>query len=165
MSSRLDRPPPRRRAGCLASIPRRSRTPSRQVAATIDAVGVLADRHGFRADDVTAVEVHVPAFYRPMIDRPSGSGRTWSLVSAQYQVSARLLHPQDRFDCARSVLRDSSAFRRLMGVVRVYEEDALAVRHPESYPARVAVTPRNGLTADFLSDGRVPALIGTGTRC
>ena len=128
-----------------------------QVAATIDAVGVLADRHGFRADDVTAVEVHVPAVYRPMIDRPSGSGRTWSLVSAQYQVAARLLHPQDRFDCARSVLRDSSAFRRLMGVVRVYEEDALAVRHPGSYPARVALTLRNALTPDFLSDGRSPS--------
>lgn len=66
-----------------------------------------------RADDVTAVEVHVPAVYRPMIDRPSGLGRTWSLVSAHYQIAARLLHPQDRFDCARSVLRDAPAFRRL----------------------------------------------------
>ena len=128
-----------------------------QVAAAIDAVGVLQDRHGFRADDVTALEVHVPAVYRPMIDQPSGSGRTWSLVSAQYQVAARLLHPQDRFDCARSVLRDSAAFRRLMGVVRVHEEDELAARHPQSYPARVAVTLRNGLTADYLSDGRSPS--------
>jgi 2-methylcitrate dehydratase PrpD len=128
-----------------------------QVAAAIDAVGVLQDRHGFRADDVTAVEVHVPAIYRPMIDRPSGSGRTWSLVSAHYQIAARLLHPQDRFDCARSVLRDSSGFRRLMGVVHVRDEDALAARHPESYPARVAVTLRNGLTADYLSDGRSPS--------
>jgi 2-methylcitrate dehydratase PrpD len=128
-----------------------------QVAAAIDAVGVLQDRHGFRADDVTAVEVHVPAVYRPMIDRPSGSGRTWSLVSAHYQVAARLLHPQDRFDCARSVLRDSAAFRRLMGVVHVRDEDALATRHPESYPARVAVTLRSGLTADYLSDGRSPS--------
>jgi 2-methylcitrate dehydratase PrpD len=128
-----------------------------QVAAAIDAVGVLQDRHGFRADDVTAVEVHVPAIYRPMIDRPSGSGRTWSLVSAHYQIAARLLHPQDRFDCARSVLRDSPAFQRLMGVVHVRDEDALAARHPESYPARVAVTLRNGLTADYLSDGRSPS--------
>jgi 2-methylcitrate dehydratase PrpD len=128
-----------------------------QVAAAIDAVGVLQDRHGFRADDVTAVEVHVPAVYRSMIDRPSGSGRVWSLVSAHYQIAARLLHPQDRFDCARSVLRDSSAFRRLMGVVRVHADDALAVRHPESYPARVSMTLRNGLTADYLSDGRSPS--------
>ena len=128
-----------------------------QVAAAIDAVGILADGHGFRADDVTAVDVHVPAAYRLMIDQPSGTGRTWSLVSAQYQVAARLLHPQDRFDCARSVLRDSAAFRRLMGVVRVHEEDALAARHPESYPARVAVTLRSGLTADYLSDGRSPS--------
>jgi 2-methylcitrate dehydratase PrpD len=128
-----------------------------QVAAAIDAVGVLHDRHGFRADDVTAVEVHVPAVYRSMIDRPSGSGRVWSLVSAHYQIAARLLHPQDRFDCARSVLRDSSAFRRLMGVVRVHAEDALAVRHPESYPARVSMTLRNGLTAEYLSDGRSPS--------
>lgn len=128
-----------------------------QVAAAIDAVGVLQDRHGFRANDVTAVEVHVPAVYRPMIDRPSGSGRTWSLVSAHYQIAARLLHPQDRFDCARSVLRDSSAFQRLMGVVYVRDEDALAARHPESYPARVAVTLRNGVTADYLSDGRSPS--------
>ncbi len=128
-----------------------------QVAAAINAVGVLADRHGFRADDVTAVDVHVPAAYRRMIDQPSGSGRTWSLVSAQYQVAARLLHPQDRFDCARSVLRDSAAFSRLMGVVHVQEEDALAARHPQSYPARVAVTLRNGLTADYLSDGRSPS--------
>ena len=127
-----------------------------QVAAAIDAVAVLHDRHGLRAADVTAVDVHVPAAYRRMIDQPSGSGRTWSLVSAQYQVAARLLHPQDRFDCARSALRDSSAFLRLMGVVRVHEEDALAARHPQSYPARVAVTLRNGLTADYLSDGRSP---------
>jgi 2-methylcitrate dehydratase PrpD len=127
-----------------------------QVAAAIDAVAVLHDRHGLRAADVTAVDVHVPAAYRRMIDQPSGSGRTWSLVSAQYQVAARLLHPQDRFDCARSALRDSSAFLRLMGVVRVHEEDALAARHPQSYPARVAVTLRNGLTVDYLSDGRSP---------
>jgi len=128
-----------------------------QVAAAIDAVGLLADRHGFRADDVTAVDVHVPAAYRRMIDQPSGSGRTWSLVSAQYQVAARLLHPQDRFDCARSALRDSAAFRRLIAVVRVHDEDALAARHPQSYPARVAVTLRSGLTADCLSDGRSPS--------
>jgi hypothetical protein len=91
-----------------------------------------------------------------MIDQPSGSGRMWSLVSAQYQVAARLLHPQDRFDCARTVLRDSSAFRRLMGVIHVRDGDALAARHPESYPARVTVTLRNGLTDDYLSDGRSP---------
>jgi 2-methylcitrate dehydratase PrpD len=127
-----------------------------QVAAAIDAIGVLHDRHGFRADDVTAVDVHVPAVYRRMIDQPSGSGRMWSLVSAQYQVAARLLHPQDRFDCARTVLRDSSAFRRLMGVIHVRDDDALAARHPESYPARVTVTLRNGLTDDYLSDGRSP---------
>ncbi len=78
-------------------------------------------------------------------------------MSAQYQVAARLLHPQDRFDCARSVLRDSAAFKRLMSVVRVHEEDALAALHPQSYPARVAVTLRNGLTADYLSDGRSPS--------
>jgi 2-methylcitrate dehydratase PrpD len=128
-----------------------------QVAAAIDAVGVLQDRHGFRAGDVTAVDVHVPAVYRRMIDQPTGSGRMWSLVSAQYQIAARLLHPQDRFDCARSVLRDSTAFLRLMGVVHVHEEDALAARHPKSYPARVAVTLRHGLTADYLSDGRSPS--------
>ena len=127
-----------------------------QVAAAIDAAGVLQDRHGFRADDVTSVDVQVPAVYRPMIDRPSGSGRTWSLVSAQYQIAARLLHPQDRFDCARPALRDSAAFQRLTGVVHVRDEDALAARHPQSYPARVAVTLRNGLTADYLSDGRSP---------
>ena len=40
---------------------------------------------------------------------------------------------------------------------RVREEDALAVRHPQSYPAWVAVTLRNGLTADYLSDGRSPS--------
>ena len=127
-----------------------------QVAAAIDAVGVLQDRHRFRADDVIHVDVHVPPVYRPMIDRPAGSGRTWSLVSAQYQIAARLLHPQDRFDCARPVLRDSAAFQRLMGAVHVHNEEALAARHPESYPARVAVTLRNGLTADYLSDGRSP---------
>ena len=127
-----------------------------QVAAAIDAVGVLQDGHGFRADDVTAVDVGVPPAYRPMIDRPNGSGRMWSLVSAQYQLAARLLHPQDRFDCARPALRDSAAFRRLMGVVHVRDDDELAARHPESYPARVGVTLRNGLTADYLSDGRSP---------
>jgi 2-methylcitrate dehydratase PrpD len=127
-----------------------------QVAAAIDAAGVLQDRHGFRADDVTAVDVHVPSAYRRMIDQPSGSGRMWSLLSAHYQIAARLLHPQDLFDCARPVLRGSFAFRRLMGVVHVREEDPLAARHPQSYPARVAVTLRNGMTADYLSDGRSP---------
>lgn len=128
-----------------------------QVAAAIDAAGVLQDTHGFRADDVLAVDVHVPPAYRRMIDQPSGSGRMWSLVSAQYQVATRLLHPQDLFDCARPALRDSPAFRRLMGVVHVHKEEPLAARHPESYPARVAVTLRGGTTADYLSDGRSPA--------
>ena len=105
---------------------------------------------------MTAVDVHVPSAYRRMIDQPSGSGRMWSLLSAHYQIAARLLHPQDLFDCARPVLRDSFAFRRLMGVVHVHEDDALAARHPRSYPARVAVTLRNGVTADYLSDGRSP---------
>ena len=127
-----------------------------QVAAAIDAVGVLQDKHGFKADDVKVVDVHVPSAYRRMIDQPSGSGRMWSLLSAQYQIAARLLHPQDLFNCARPVLRDSFAFRRLMRVVHVHEEDTLAARHPESYPARVAVTLRNGVTADYLSDGRSP---------
>jgi hypothetical protein len=44
-----------------------------------------------------------------------------------------------------------------MGVVRVHAEDALAVRHPESYPARISMTLRNGMTADYLSDGRSPS--------
>ena len=127
-----------------------------QVAAAIDAVGVLQDEHGFRADDVTVVDVHVPSAYRRMIDQPSGSGRMWSLVSAQYQIAVRLLHPQDLFNCARPVLRDSSDFRRLMGAVHVHEEDSLAARHPQSYPARIAVTLRSGVTADYLSAGRSP---------
>lgn len=127
-----------------------------QVAAAIDAAGVLHDKHGFRADDVTAVDVHVPSAYRRMIDQPSGSGRMWSLLSAQYQIAARLLHPQDLFNCARPVLRDSFAFRRLMGVVHVHVADPLAARHPRSYPARVTVTLANGMTADYLSDGRSP---------
>jgi 2-methylcitrate dehydratase PrpD len=128
-----------------------------QVAAAIDAAGALQDRHGFQADDVLTIDVHVPPAYRRMIDKPTGSGRMWSLVSAQYQVATRLLHPQDLFDCARPVLRDSVTFRRLMGAVRVHEEEPLAVRHPQSYPARVAVTLRGGLNADYLSDGRSPA--------
>jgi 2-methylcitrate dehydratase PrpD len=128
-----------------------------QVAAAIDAAGFLQDTHGFGAEDVRAVDVHVPPAYRRMIDQPSGSGRLWSLVSAHYQITARLLHPEDLFDCARPALRDSSAFRRLMGAVHVHEEESLAARHPESYPARVAVTLRSGLTAGYLSDGRSPA--------
>ncbi|MGH3252832.1 MAG: MmgE/PrpD family protein [Trebonia sp.] len=128
-----------------------------QVAAAIDAAGVLQGAHGFTADDVLAVDVYVPPAYRRMIDQPSGSGRMWSLVSAHYQIAARLLHPQDLFDCARPVLRDSAAFRRLMGAVHVREEEPLAARHPRSYPARVAVTLRGGMTADYLSDGRSPA--------
>jgi len=127
-----------------------------QVAAAIDAVGVLQDAQGFEADDVLAVDIHVPPAYRWMIDQPSGSGRMWSLVSAQYQIAARLLHPQDLFNCARPVLRDSAAFRRLMGIVRVHEDELLAARHPESYPARAAVTLRGGMSAGYLSDGRSP---------
>ncbi len=128
-----------------------------QVAAAIDAAGALQDADAFRADDVVAVDVHVPPAYRRMIDQPNGSGRMWSLVSAQYQVATRLLHPQDLFDCARPVLRDSPGFRRLMGTVRVHEEEPLAARHPRSYPARVAVTLGGGTTAEYLSDGRSPA--------
>ncbi|MGH3171850.1 MAG: hydantoinase B/oxoprolinase family protein, partial [Trebonia sp.] len=101
--------------------------------------------------------VHVPPAYRRMIDRPDGSGRSWSLVSAQYQVAARLLHPQDLFDCVRPVLGDSSAFRRLMGLVHVHEEGSLAARHPQSYPALVAVALRSGTTERYLSDGRSPS--------
>jgi 2-methylcitrate dehydratase PrpD len=128
-----------------------------QVAAAIDAVGVLADSRGLRADDVAVVNVHVPPAYRRMIDQPTGSGRMWSLVSAQYQVAARLLHPQDLFDCARPALRDSAAFLRLTRVVHVHGEDRLATRHPRSYPARVVVTLRDGMTAECLSDGRSPS--------
>ncbi|HVT68956.1 MAG TPA: hypothetical protein VHF26_14490, partial [Trebonia sp.] len=128
-----------------------------QVAAAIDAAGVLQDTHGFSAGDVTRVDVGVPAAYRRMIDQPAGAGRIWSLVSAQYQVAARLLHPQDLFDCARTVLRDSADFRRLMAVIHVHEEEALAPRHPASYPARVEVTLRGGMTAAYLSAGRSPA--------
>jgi 2-methylcitrate dehydratase PrpD len=128
-----------------------------QVAAAIDAAGVLQDSHGFSADSVVAVDVHVPPCYRRMIDQPSGSGRVWSLVSAQYQIAARLLHPQDLFDCARPVLRGDAGFRRLMGVVHVHGEGSLAARHPQAYPARVTVTLRGGMTADYLSDGRSPS--------
>jgi 2-methylcitrate dehydratase PrpD len=128
-----------------------------QVAAAIDAAGVLQDAHGFSAAEVTAVDVHVPPAYRRMIDQPNGTGRMWSLVSAQYQVAVRLLHPQDLFDCARRVTRDDPGFRRLMGVVRVHEDELLAARHPETYPARVTVTLRSGHSADYLSAGRSPS--------
>ncbi len=128
-----------------------------QVAAAIDAAGDLQDTHGFSADDVTAVDIHVPPVYRRMIDQPNGTGRMWSLVSAQYQVAVRLLYPRDLFDCARLVLHDDSGFRRLMGVVRVHDEERLAARHPVTYPARVTVTLRGGQIADCLSDGRSPS--------
>jgi 2-methylcitrate dehydratase PrpD len=128
-----------------------------QVAAAIDAAGVLQDAHGFSSEEVTAVDVHVPPAYRRMIDQPNGTGRMWSLVSAQYQVAVRLLHPRDLFDCARPVLRDDPGFRRLTEVVRVHEEEPLAVRHPETYPARVTVTLRGGQVASYLSDGRSPS--------
>ncbi len=128
-----------------------------QVAATIDAVGVLQQAHCFSAIDVTAIDVHVPPAYRQMIDQPTGSGRLWSLVSAQYQIAVRLLHPPDLFDCARLVLRDSPGFRRIMNAVRVHDADSLASRHPLSYPARVAVTLADGTVIGCLSDGRSPA--------
>lgn len=128
-----------------------------QVAAAIDAAGALQDAHDFLGEDVLAIDVHVPPAYRTMIDRPSGSDRMWSLVSAQYQVATRLLYPDDLFDCARTVLRHSPDFRRLTGTVRVHAEESLAARHPETYPARVVVTLRGGTTADYLSDGRSPA--------
>ena len=128
-----------------------------QVAATIDAVGQLQDTHGFTADEVLAIEVHVPPAYRRMIDQPAGAGRVWSLLSAHYQVAVRLHYPQDLFDCARPVLRDSPGFLRTMRKVRVHEADSLAGRHPESYPARVEVTLADGMVADWLSDGRSPS--------
>jgi len=127
-----------------------------QVAAAIDAAGVLQGAHGFTAGDVTAVDVHVPPAYRPMIDQPGGTGRMWSLISAQYQVALRLLYPADLFDCARRRLRGDAGFRRLMGVVRVHDEEPLAARHPVTYPARVAVTLRGGQVEEYLSDGRSP---------
>jgi 2-methylcitrate dehydratase PrpD len=128
-----------------------------QVAAVIDAAGVLAERHGFAAADVASVGVHVPPAYRRMIDQPSGSGRLWSLISAQYQVAARLLAPEDLYDCVRARQRDSPGFTRLMGVVQVHDDESLAARHPRSYPARVVVTLADGTARDFLSDGRSPA--------
>jgi 2-methylcitrate dehydratase PrpD len=128
-----------------------------QVAAAIDAVGTLQDSFGFTADDATAVDVHVPPAYRRMIDQPDGAGRLWSLLSAQYQIAVRLLCPDDLFDCARPVLRDSPDFLRAMRAVRVHDEGSLAAAHPRSYPARVEVTLAGGTVVDFLSDGRSPA--------
>jgi 2-methylcitrate dehydratase PrpD len=128
-----------------------------QVAAAIDAAGALQDSLGFTADDARAVDVHVPPAYRRMIDQPAGSGRLWSLLSAQYQVAVRLLCPDDLFDCARPVLRCSPGFLRVMRAVRVHDADSLAALHPRSYPARVQVTLASGAVAGFLSDGRSPA--------
>ena len=48
---------------------------------------MLQNSRGFKADDVKVVDVHVPSAYRPMTVQPSGSGRMWSLVSAQYQIA------------------------------------------------------------------------------
>jgi 2-methylcitrate dehydratase PrpD len=128
-----------------------------QVAAAIDAAGTLQDTIGFTADEVTAIDVHVPPAYRRMIDQPAGSGRVWSLLSAQYQVAVRLCCPDDLFDCARPVLRDSPGFTRVMRAVRVHDADALAGLHPRSYPARVQVTLADGTVTDFLSRDRSPA--------
>lgn len=127
-----------------------------QVAAAIDALGVLQDAHGFTARDVTAIDVRVPPAYRRMIDQPAGAGRLWSLLSAHYQLAARLCHPEDLFDCARPVLRDSPGFARVMRAVRVHDADWLAARHPESYPAQVEVALADGEVVAFLSDGRSP---------
>ncbi|HEY7277725.1 MAG TPA: MmgE/PrpD family protein [Trebonia sp.] len=128
-----------------------------QVAAAIDALGALQDAHGFTARDVTAIDVRVPPAYRRMIDQPAGAGRLWSLLSAHYQLATRLCHPEDLFDCARPVLRDSPSFARAMRAVRVHDADWLAARHPESYPAQVEVTLADGEVVAFLSDGRSPA--------
>ena len=128
-----------------------------QVAAAIDALGELQGAHGFTAADVTAIDVHVPPAYRKMIDQPAGTGRLWSLLSAQYQLAALLHCPQDLFDCARPVLRDSPGFLRTLRTVRVHDAAALSARHPRSYPARVEVTLTDGSVADCLSDGRSPA--------
>jgi len=128
-----------------------------QVAAAIDALGALQDAHGFTARDVTAIDVRVPPAYRRMIDQPAGAGRLWSLLSAHYQLATRLCHPEDLFDCARPVLRDSPGFTRAMRAVRVHDADRLAARHPGSYPAQVEVTLADGEVVAFLSDGRSPA--------
>lgn len=72
-------------------------------------------------------------------------------------LAARLCQPEDLFDCARPVLRDSPGFARVMRAVRVHDADWLAARHPESYPAQVEVTLADGEVVAFLSDGRSPA--------
>ena len=128
-----------------------------QVAAAIDAAGGapgLTRLHRGRRDGRRRTRpARLPADDRPA----SGTGRFWSLLSAQYQVAARLLCPNDLFDCARPVLRRSPGFLRVMQAVRVHDEDSLAALHPRSYPARVEVTLASGVVADFLSDGRSPA--------
>jgi 2-methylcitrate dehydratase PrpD len=128
-----------------------------QVAAAIDALGELQGAHGFTAADVTAIDVHVPPAYRKMIDQPTGTGRLWSLLSAQYQLAVRLHCPQDLFDCVRPVLRDSPGFLRTLRMIRVHDAAALSARHPRSYPAGVEVTLAGSSVVDCLSDDRSPA--------
>jgi 2-methylcitrate dehydratase PrpD len=128
-----------------------------QVAAAIDAFGAVIESRGLVPDHVAAVDVHVPPAYRRMIDAPNGTGRIWSLMSAQYQLAVRLCHPGDLYDCARAELRGSAAFVQVMRVVRVHDAADLATRHPRSYPARVTVSLTDGTVLERLSDGRSPS--------
>jgi hypothetical protein len=126
-----------------------------QAAAAIDAVCDVVDRERIEAGAISEIAIKVPHHYLAMIDRADVSDRIASLLSAQYQVAAAIVHREDLYDCARSSLRTDAEFARLKSLVTIEADEALAESYPHEWPASVRLV-AGGSTHESTSVRRSP---------
>lgn len=121
---------------------------ARQALAAVEAFREIISTHKIDPESIEKVIVFVPGQFTAMIDNAKmPESRLESIVSVQYQISVAALEPAGLLDVKRAPLLWDSRISALMAKVLVKRSPELEAHFPRTWPARVEVNTKKGVTA------------------
>jgi 2-methylcitrate dehydratase PrpD len=114
---------------------------AKQALAAIHGLQQLLASGVVQADQIEAIEVHVPPAYAAMLDRdPPSTSRLARLVNVRWQLALAALQPDALDDVAREDERaGDDRLQAFAARVRVLPDAGLDALYPAAFPARLVV--------------------------
>jgi 2-methylcitrate dehydratase PrpD len=114
---------------------------AKQALAAIHGLQQLLANGVVQAEQIEAIEVHVPPAYAAMLDRdPPSTSRLARLVNVRWQLALAALQPDALDDVAREDERTGDArLQAFAARVRVLPDAGLDALYPAAFPARLVV--------------------------
>ena len=119
---------------------------ARQALSAVEAFQETLAAHEIAPESIEKVTIFVPGQFTKMIDNPKPpENRMESIIGIQYQIALAAFEPARLRDVGRELLLQDSRIDVMMAKVSVKPSLELEAYFPQTWPARVEVTTKNGV--------------------